>query len=124
VSIVEGDPGKENLGHAGQFSGNIVLQKNLSRSRLADTIAHELLHARESLFGRLGQNVRFNLAKYGIGAGRLEHQYIEEAGSAIGRHFEQEERAGRPVIPFSSPLQGIVLLLPNGDIGFVYNLDW
>jgi len=88
------------------------------RAKLAETIAHELLHARLNLLGRLSQNARFVL-----GLGQEEHDLIAQVGLAIGEHFRMEETAGHPVDPAKpSNVWGVVVFLPDGSVGIIQTL--
>src|SRR5262249_19609768 len=111
--ITQGDPREGNWGVTDRWTGNITIRKGLSRGQLANTVAHELLHARESFWDRRNNGVRQIIETFDA-----EHQQIERAGAAIGYQFEQYERekAGLPVsrrtVARYEP--GTVFFLPMG----------
>jgi RHS repeat-associated protein len=122
VTITEGDPGEGNTGITERISGDIIVRSDLSRAQLAETIGHELFHARQSLIYRIGEAVRLSAAKLGIGGGELEHGAKTIAGLAIKSHYEAEQQASqsvRPTATFSNP---ILFFLPDGGFGLAYSL--
>lgn len=82
---------EEAKGSTSVLTGNVTLKSGLSLDQMVGTLAHEFLHSRASLGGRMMQNVNEKLR------GSEEHNFLHNFGNAVKAHFKAEQKAGRPV---------------------------
>ena len=96
ISVGIGDPGKGNTGATDHITGNVTIAPNLLPHHLIDTLAHELLHARDPFWERIQQNMLQVLTTDLT----PRHKAIYLAGLAISSHYQVEQRnGGQPVQP-------------------------